>query len=72
MPQVFALMLAGAGLYAGYRWLARQVMHAADDARAAREDLSRRAAQAGAGLPKDLGELEWDERAGVYRPRQQS
>lgn len=67
MPQVIALVLAGAGLYAGYKWIAKQLTTAAEDAARAREELARRAAEA-AGAPKDLGVLEWDEKSGVYKP----
>lgn len=69
MPQLIALMVAGAGLYAGYKWVARQLTQAAEDAARAREDLAKRAAEA-AGAPKDLGALEWDEKSGVYKPAQ--
>lgn len=68
MPQVVALILAGAGLYAGYRWLARQLIRNAEEAQRQHEELARKAAEA-TGLPKDLGTLEWDESAGVYKPR---
>jgi hypothetical protein len=71
MPQVVALMLAGAGLYAGYRWIARQLTQAAAEAARAQEEIARRAAEA-AGAPRDLGALEWDEKSGVYKPIDQS
>lgn len=56
MPQVLALVVAGAGLYAGYRWVSRVIARGQQ-----RED--RRV------TPKDLGNLEYDSKAGVYRPR---
>jgi hypothetical protein len=71
MPQLVVLALIGAGLYAGYKWLSRELRRAAEAAERAREELQRRAAEA-AGGPKDLGRLEWDEKAGVYRPAQKS
>lgn len=69
MPHV-ALVVAGAGLcaglYAGYRWLSREVgRHGAGAARL--HEMRRRTGEVG-GTPKDLGRLEWDEVACVYRP----
>lgn len=61
MPQFVIIALAGAGLYAGYRMVTRQLAKAS---RAA-DDLKRRAAAA---APKDLGSLEFDADAKVYRP----
>ena len=66
MPQVVALAVVGAGLYAGFRWVSRQFERMQDEARRAETELRRRAAEAG---PKDLGTLEFDEANGVYRPR---
>jgi len=71
MPQLIVLVLAGAGLAAGYRWLARQAEGVAGDLKKAEEALRRRTS--GAPLAegesaRDLGTLEWDEQAGVYRP----
>ena len=66
MPQLIALALLGAGVAAGYRWVARQM----ENARAAfdhKQEAERRSADDG--QPKDLGELEWDAAAQVYRPR---
>ena len=68
MPQLLVLMAAGAGLYSAYKWLSREADKATDAARRAQDDLARRAG-GGAGSPKDLGELVWDERAGAYRPK---
>lgn len=56
MPHVIALVVAGAGLYAGYRWVSRVI------ARGQQRE-GRRV------TPKDLGNLEYDAKAGVYRPR---
>jgi len=68
MPQFIVIALAGAGLYAGYRWLSREMQRGAAEAMRAHEEIARRAADA-TGRPRDLGTLEWDEAAGVYRPR---
>ncbi|MGE8944267.1 hypothetical protein ACO2I3_20380 [Leptospira interrogans] len=65
MPQVIALAIAGAGLFAGYKWLSREVRRALDRMEA-EEELQR--APAKAAMPKDLGALEWDQETGVYRP----
>jgi hypothetical protein len=67
MPQLIGLALAGAALYAGYKRLAKELRRAADAAERARAEFRRRAGES-AGGPKDLGALEWDEKAGVYRP----
>lgn len=70
MPHV-ALMLTGAavfaGLYSGYKWLSGQIEKHAADAGRMRDDIRRRASAASV-APRDLGRLEWDERAGVYKP----
>ncbi len=70
MPQV-ALVLAGAavcaGLYSGYKWLSREIEKQAGGARRMGADMRCRAGE-DSGAPRDLGRLEWDERAGVYRP----
>jgi len=60
MPQLLVLGLIGAGVYLGSRWLAREWEKAlaADRERAAER----------ARVPRDLGALEWDEQARVYRP----
>lgn len=56
MPQVIALVVVGAGLYAGYKWVSRVI------AKGQRSD-ERRV------TPKDLGTLDYDAKTGVYRPR---
>jgi hypothetical protein len=66
MPQVIALALLGAGLYAGYRWVTRATRELADQMRRAEEEL-RQGASAGR-IEKNLGALEYDPVAGVYRP----
>jgi hypothetical protein len=67
MPHLVALALAGAGLYAGYRWVARQLDRVAAEAERAETEMRRRASEI-TGEPLDLGNLVWDEKAGVYRP----
>lgn len=57
MPQVLALVIAGAGLYAGYKWV-RSVMARGEGKAAA--------------TPKDLGALDYDAKNGVYRPRKKA
>jgi hypothetical protein len=64
MPQLIALAIAGAGLYAGYRWVSRKL---AAERAAATAEAERRARPAD-GEPRDLGRLAWDEAARAYRP----
>ena len=68
MPQFLVLMLAGAGLYVGYKWVSREVGRAMDAAKDAHDELRRQRGETH-GQPKDLGALEWDDAAQVYRPR---
>ena len=77
MPQVIALALLGAGLYAGYRWLARAVggieptiARAKDEPRQHSPQHSPRHSPRHSDdrIEKDLGALEWDPAGGVYRP----
>ena len=68
MPQVVAAVLIGAGIAASLKWLAKELTRAGDDTRLATEKVKRQTASAAAPLPKDLGSLEWDAEAGVYRP----
>lgn len=70
MPQVLALVIAGAGLYAGYKWVSRLVADAQQTARVREAELREAMAQRGRGTPKDLGTLELDPASGVYKPRQ--
>jgi hypothetical protein len=62
MPPVLLLALVAAGI-AGYRIWASM----ADHSRASRRSAER--VRRGAEPVRDLGSLEWDEAAGVYRPR---
>ncbi len=70
MPQLIALAILGAGVAAGYRWVSKQMEAAREAADRAEAEL-KRAAEATTGQPKDLGELEWDAVAQVYKPRRQ-
>jgi hypothetical protein len=65
MPQVVAAVLIGAGIAAGFKWIAREMARAVDDARGAHSERPTRNVPA---TPKDLGRLEWDTESGVYRP----
>lgn len=69
MPQVIVLALLGAGFYAGYRWLARAARDMALEMQ--RADDEQRPGAAGR-IEKDLGRLEYDQAAGVYRPVRKS
>ncbi len=60
VPQLIALAVAGTLAYAGYKWLSKQNERAASKAKARSEQPQ---------TPRNLGSLEWDEAAGVYRPR---
>jgi hypothetical protein len=68
MPQLIAVMIACAGLYAGMKWVSRFLQHQAEEARRQAEELERRT-RAAARPPKDLGVLEYDAEARVYKPR---
>ena len=60
MPQLIALAVVGTAAYVGYKWLKRQNQRMAER----RAQAQRRQG----GDLRDLGELEWDEAQGVYRP----
>lgn len=66
MPQLVAVVLIGAGIAAGVKWLAREMSRATDVARDAHEQMM--GGPELSSVPKDLGSLEWDDEAGVYRP----
>jgi len=55
MPQLLLLVVAGAGIYTGIKWVSREVAKAQAHVKAR-----------GA---KDLGTLVWDEKLGAYRPK---
>lgn len=66
MPQIM-MLIAGAAVLAGARWLAREMQARAAEAERAAADAQRRAGEASR-TPRDLGSLEWDADARVYRP----
>jgi hypothetical protein len=83
MPQLVAIAVAGAALWAGYRWLARETRIVRDAMQAAEAELRRRAeevmaaqtagandadiASAGNVDMKQLPKLELDPTSGEYR-----
>jgi hypothetical protein len=69
MPHVFALLIAGAGIYAGLKWMSRVMSDAQQAARLREAELREAMARREGGTPKDLGTLEYDPATGVYRPR---
>jgi|SwirhisoilCB2_FD_contig_31_22573232_length_291_multi_5_in_0_out_0_1 hypothetical protein len=64
MPPVLFLALVAAAGIAGYRVLSNLAGHVEAARRKSTSHMRRAAAPA-----RDLGSLEWDERAGVYRPQ---
>jgi hypothetical protein len=66
MPQLIAFAVIGAGLYAGYRLLARLAENLEAELKRANDEINENAA--GQVEAKDLGALEYDAGAGVYRP----
>lgn len=64
MPPVMFLALVGAAGFAGYRILSSFLDGAKSPRRKSAGEMRRASAPA-----RDLGSLEWDEGAGVYRPR---
>lgn len=66
MPQLALLMVAGAGLVAGYKWVTKELQRHADATAEARAEADARAAADG---PRDQGALVWDAQAGEFRPR---
>jgi hypothetical protein len=66
VPQVIALALLGAGLYAGYRWFTRTAREIGEGMQRADEELRRQ--EAAGRIEKNLGPLEYDPATGVYRP----
>ena len=65
MPHVVAAVLIGAGVAAGMKWLAKEMSRASQAAREAAERMASNTPLKS--MPKDLGYLEWDADAGVYR-----
>ena len=68
MPQVILLAAIGAGLYAGFRALARVGEHLAAELRLREEAVRQRATAKAATGSKNLGTLEFDPKSGVYKP----
>jgi len=68
MPQLFGLMVVGAGLYAAYKAIGRIAQQVSEQMARAEEDLTARRAEVRV-AEKDLGVLEWDETQQVYRPK---
>ena len=68
MPPFILLAVVGAGCYAGFKLFSKLVEEAATPSRSETERL-RREASARASGTRDLGELEWDEKSGVYKPK---
>lgn len=83
MPQLVVIAVAGAALWAGYRWLARETSTIKDSLQAAEAELRRRAEEATAAQTagasdadvapagkvdmKELPKLELDPHSGEYR-----
>ena len=67
MPQL-AVVIAGLGLVAGFRWVSNLLERQAKEAARRMEEAERRA-EAGR-MPRDLGTLEYDPAARLYRPQE--
>lgn len=63
MPQAVLFVAVTMGVVAGLRWLSRELLRKTEEA-AHVADGARRG-----NLPKDLGPLEYDAEAEVYRPK---
>ena len=63
MPQVFAVVFAGIGVYAGLKWLSGKIERKLAEAAQSMAEMEERERQKAAALrcgPKDLGTLEYD------------
>lgn len=72
MPPLVLLAVAGAGCYAGYKLFSKLIAQAQTPNRSEADRVRREAKsanRAATGTTRDLGELEWDEKAGVYKPK---
>jgi N-acetyl-gamma-glutamylphosphate reductase len=67
MPPLIFLAVVGAAGYAGFKLFSKLIEKAQTPSRSETERV-RREARAATGTTRDLGELEWDEKAGVYKP----
>lgn len=65
MPHLMIAAVLGAGLYAGYKFVASTAQRMADEAKRAQDELLR---QASGAVEKNLGNLVYDPATGVYRP----
>jgi N-acetyl-gamma-glutamylphosphate reductase len=68
MPPLIFLAVVGAAGYAGFKLFSKLIEQAQTPSRSETERV-RREARAATGSTRDLGELEWDEKAGVYKPK---
>jgi hypothetical protein len=72
MPPLVLLAVVGAGCYAGFK-LFSKLIEQAQTPSPSESDRIRREAQAArattSASTRNLGELEWDEKAGVYKPK---
>lgn len=67
MPQIVLLAAIGAGVYAGYKVLGKLGAQVVEGLARAEADARQRAGRSGS--EKDLGQLDFDPKSGVYRPR---
>ncbi len=68
MPQLIVLLALGAAAYLGYRWLKQRMQAAAIEA--AREEARRQQPKTTNERNRDAGELVYDEKEGVYKPKE--
>lgn len=68
MLPAIPLFVAGAGLYLGSRWLAKELLRKADDVRKAADEVRARSSELHS-APRDLGPLVFDKTSGTYVPR---
>ena len=73
MPPLILLAVVGAGCYVGFKFFSKLVEQAQTPSRSDKlrsdAERARQEARAATAKTRDLGELEWDEKAGVYKPR---
>jgi hypothetical protein len=72
MPPLVLLVVVGAGCYAGFKLFSKLIEQAQTPSRSDTERIRREAATArgsASASTRNLGELEWDETAGVYKPK---
>ena len=66
MPPLIILVAAGVGLYAGFRLFSKFIEQAQTPSRKQADSKRGQTPKVGT---KDLGELEWDEKAKAYVPK---